>query len=237
MSDQENIAGIDGCKAGWIIATTRGVDVIATLILEPFAITGIDMPIGLSDGPPRTCDIEARRYLGRARSSVFPAPPRVALGCTTYESALAMARAATGRGISKQTYNIMQKVAELDRLIDATNQDRVVEVHPECAFKMLNGDETLPSKRTLDGQVLRRRLLADHFDIPTTAPRGAAIDDLLDAYAVLWSARRFQRGEHRMFGDGSATHAASRCASSADRQSAELSAGCESARASDSRLA
>ena len=32
----------------------------------------------------------------------------------------------------------------------------------------------------------RRRLLADHFDVPSVAP-SAAIDDLLDAYAVLWS--------------------------------------------------
>ncbi len=203
MSDREDIAGIDACKAGWIVATTDGVVVRPTLILESFAFTGIDMPIGLSDGPPRKCDIEARKYLGRAGSSVFPAPPRAALACTTYESALATARSATGRGISMQTFNIMPKVVQLDRLIDAANQDLVVEVHPESAFKMLNGDESLPSKRTRDGQVIRRRLLADQFDLPTAAPRGAAIDDMLDAYAVLWSARRFRRGVHRAFGDGS----------------------------------
>jgi predicted RNase H-like nuclease len=202
MFDQEDIAGIDGCRAGWIIATTNGVVVLPTLTLEGFALVGIDMPIGLTDGPPRACDVEARKFLGRARSSVFPAPPRAALACTTYESALATARSATGRGISLQTYNIMTKVGQLDRLIDPTAQDRVVEVHPECAFKVLNDDQTLPSKRTPDGAVIRRRLLAAHFDLPTAVPRGAAIDDLLDAYAVLWSARRFQRGEHRVFGDG-----------------------------------
>ena len=202
MFDQEDIAGIDGCKAGWIIATTNGVVVLPTLTLEGLALVGIDMPIGLSDGPPRACDIEARKFLGRARSSVFPAPPRAALACTTYESALATARSATGRGISLQTYNIMAKVGQLDRLIDPTTQDRVIEVHPECAFKSLNDDQALPSKRTHDGRSLRRRLLAAHFDLPVAAPRGAAIDDLLDAYAVLWSARRFQRGEHRVFGDG-----------------------------------
>ncbi len=202
MSDQEHTAGIDGCRAGWIIATTNGVVVHPTLALEGFALIGIDMPIGLSDGPPRTCDIEARKYLGRARSSVFPAPPRVALACTTYESALATSRSTTGRGISLQTYNIMSKVAEVDRLIDPTNQDRVIEVHPECAFKLLNDDESLPSKRTHDGTVIRRRLLAAHFDLPAAVPPGAAIDDVLDAYAVLWSVRRFQRGEHRVFGDG-----------------------------------
>jgi predicted RNase H-like nuclease len=202
MLDHEDIAGIDGCKAGWIIATANGAVVLPTLALEDFALVGIDMPIGLSDGPQRACDIEARKFLGRARSSVFPAPPRAALSCTTYESALATARSATGRGISLQTYNIMAKVGQLDRLVDPTDPDRVIEVHPECAFKALNDDQGLPPKRTRDGTVVRRRLLAAHFDLPMTAPRGAAIDDLLDAYAVLWSARRFQRGEHRVFGDG-----------------------------------
>ena len=69
-------------------------------------------------------------------------------------------------------------------------------------FKFLNAGESLPSKKTTHGQVLRRQLLAEHFDVPAAAPRGAAPDDMLDAYAVLWSVRRFQRGVHTLFGDG-----------------------------------
>ena len=202
MPDQEDIAGIDGCKAGWIIATTNGAVVVPTLSLGDFSLVGIDMPIGLSNGPRRTCDIEARRYLGRAGSSVFPAPPRTALACSSYESALATARSTTGRGISRQTYNIMPKVDQLDRLIDQTDHDHVIEVHPECSFKALNDGHDLPSKRTPEGALIRRRLLAAHFDLPTASPRGAAVDDLLDAYVVLWSTQRFQRGDHRLLGDG-----------------------------------
>ena len=202
MGDTDDIAGIDGCKAGWIVATARAVVVVPTLHLDRFTIAGIDMPIGLIDGPPRACDIAARKYLERAGSSVFPAPPRAALGYSDYREALAAARAATGRGISNQTFNIMPKVAELDRLISESNRHSIIEVHPECAFKTMNGDKNLLSKRTLEGRIARRRLLDDHFDIPTAAPLGAAIDDMLDAYAVLWSVRRFQRGEHRTFGDG-----------------------------------
>jgi predicted RNase H-like nuclease len=67
---------------------------------------------------------------------------------------------------------------------------------------MLNHGEGLPSKKTPAGQDLRRRLLADHFDVPAKPPRGAAVDDLLDAYAVLWSAQRYRRGLHQQFGDG-----------------------------------
>ena len=202
MDHIDGTAGIDGCKAGWIIATTRAIVVVEQLHLDEFDLVGVDMPIGLPDGPPRVCDVEARKYLKRAGSSVFSAPPRAALGHTDYPSALAASRAATGRGISKQTFNIMAKVGELDRLVDATNQHRIIEVHPECAFKTLNSDEGLLTKKSREGRSMRQRLLADHFDIPSSAPRGAAIDDMLDAYAVLWSMLRFQRGDHRVFGDG-----------------------------------
>ncbi len=202
MGDTDDIAGIDGCKAGWIVVTDRAVEVVTTLHLDRFTIVGIDMPIGLLDGPPRACDIAARKYLERAGSSVFPAPPRAALGHIDYRDALAVSRTATGRGISKQTLNIMPKVAELDRLINDSNRDSIIEVHPECAFTTMNCDKNLLSKKTSEGRIARQRLLSEHFDVPSTAPRGAAIDDMLDAYAVLWSVRRFQRGEHRTFGDG-----------------------------------
>jgi predicted RNase H-like nuclease len=202
MGDIKHAVGIDGCAKGWIIAAIDRVVVVPTLVLDDFEIVGIDMPIGLVDGPPRACDIAARKFLGRRGSSVFPAPPRAALTHTDYRDALAAARSATGRGISKQTFNLIPKVAELDALIDATNQHMIVEVHPECAFKRLNEGEGLPSKKSAAGQDLRRRLLADQFDVPAKAPRGATTDDLLDAYAVLWSAQRYQRGAHRQFGDG-----------------------------------
>ncbi|MEY2582990.1 MAG: hypothetical protein QOE09_2839 [Ilumatobacteraceae bacterium] len=202
MGDTTNIAGIDGCRGGWIIASTEGVRVVAELTLVGLDLAGIDMPIGLIDGPPRTCDVEARRYLGPRGSSVFPAPPRAALGCGDYKAALAIARVATARGISKQTFNIMRKIAELDRLIGESDESRVIEVHPECAFLALNSGEHLPSKKTAAGQAVRRHLLADHFDLPASVPPGAAPDDMLDAYAVLWSTLRFSRGDHVVFGDG-----------------------------------
>jgi predicted RNase H-like nuclease len=163
---------------------------------------GVDMPIGLSDAAPRVCDIEARKFLGRSRSSVFPAPPRAILGCEDYRTALDIARSTTGRGISKQTFNITAKVAELDRLVQSRTACEIVEVHPECSFLTLNSGDPLPTKKTARGQQLRRQLLAAHFDLPAAAPGGAASDDVLDAYAVLWSTMRFRSGEHREFGDG-----------------------------------
>jgi predicted RNase H-like nuclease len=202
MGDTPNVVGIDGCRGGWVVASADGVRVHRELTLLGFDLVGIDMPIGLIDGPPRACDVEARRYLRPRGSSVFPAPPRAALRCSDYRAALAIARDATGRGISKQTFNIMPKIAELDSLIDESTRLRVIEVHPECAFRALSAGEVLPSKKTASGQALRQRLLADHFDLPSRVPPGAALDDMLDAYAVLWSTNRFLRGEHIVFGDG-----------------------------------
>jgi predicted RNase H-like nuclease len=195
--------GVDGCRSGWIAASATELIVTTTLRVDSNVVVGIDMPIGLSDDGPRACDIEARRFLGRRGSSVFPAPPRSSLTCTNYQSALATARSTTGRGISVQTFNIIAKIAELDRLISPVDHDRVVEIHPECSFKMLNDSRDLPPKRTPIGKALRRKLLTQHFKkIPSHAPHGAAIDDVYDAYAVLWSATRFARGDHHTFGDG-----------------------------------
>ena len=203
MGDEDRVAGVDGCRGGWIIATTSGVRVSAQLEVAGVTHMGVDMPIGLSDSKPRVCDIEARKFLGRGGgSSVFPAPPRAILGRVDYRTALDIARSTTGRGISKQTFNITAKVAELDCLIRSGTDCEIVEVHPECSFRMLNSGEPLPSKKTAAGQEVRRHLLGAHFDVPSSAPRGAASDDVLDAFAVLWSTIRFRSGVHREFGDG-----------------------------------
>ena len=202
MGDTLSVVGIDGCRGGWMVASAEEVRVLPVLTLLGFDLVGIDMPIGLIDGPPRACDVEARKYIRPRGSSVFPAPPRSALMCSDYSTAVEIAREATGRGISRQTFNIMPKIAELDLLIDASNQERLIEVHPECAFRTLSEGEDLPSKKTASGQAIRRQLLADHFDLPSQVPTGAAVDDMLDAYAVLWSTYRFLRDEHIVFGDG-----------------------------------
>jgi len=202
MVDADLVAGIDGCRGGWVIATPAGVRVSAHLDLDHVTHVGVDMPIGLSDASPRACDIEARKFLGRGGSSVFAAPPLAILDCLDYRTALAVARSTTGRGISKQTFNLTAKVAELDRLIRSGGHCEIVEVHPECSFRVLNSGEPLPPKKTAAGQGLRRQLLSAHFDLPSVTPRGAAWDDVLDAYAVLWSTIRFRAGEHRQFGDG-----------------------------------
>jgi predicted RNase H-like nuclease len=74
---------------------------------------------------------------------------------------------------------------------------RVAEVHPELCFARLAGQPLPDSKRTWTGAMHRRRLLADNVlpDDLGPAGRAAAIDDVLDAAAAAWTARRIALGQ------------------------------------------
>jgi len=202
------VAGADGCRTGWVVATRDDLRVVARLDIGGIDLLGVDMPIGLPVDARRACDVEARRALGLRGSSVFPTPPRACLGATTHPEAVERARAAFGAGISVQAFHLLPKIAEVDALVDPLEPDRVVEISPELAFatmrRLRTGESTpLPRKIEREGAAARRRLLhAEGIEV-RPVPRGARADDVLDAYAVLWSAERFARGEAIVFGDGS----------------------------------
>lgn len=86
------VAGVDGCKAGWLAVILspgispavavfrRFIDLVASLPME--AIIAVDMPIGLPEfggkggrGP----EMEVRSFLGERQSSVFSIPSRAAV--------------------------------------------------------------------------------------------------------------------------------------------------------------
>jgi predicted RNase H-like nuclease len=199
--------GVDGCRGGWVVASRAAVTVAASLeaVVANSTITvfGVDMPIGLPDRWGRAADEQARRALGRPRSSsVFPTPPRGLVGETDYERANRRSWTELGQGLPRQTFHLFARIREVDRLACAQPADRLIEVHPECSFQLLAG-AALPSKHTAEGRRRRRDLLLPRFGTLVESPvRGAAVDDVLDAYAVLWSAERFARGEHGTLGDG-----------------------------------
>jgi predicted RNase H-like nuclease len=69
------------------------------------------------------------------------------------------------------------------------------EVHPELAFAALAGAPLADSKHKPAGLAVRRDLLAAAgFALPSVVA-GAAENDLLDAAAVAWSARRIAAGQ------------------------------------------
>jgi len=210
------VAGVDGCRAGWVVALIRATTTeqrlrypltIEDIWVSPhFAdvllranncvLVCVDMPVGLSDGPqPRACDVAARRLLGRRASSVFTPPARPCLAATSYEQASRTHFECAGKKLSKQSFYIMDKIRQVDDLVTPAMQNRVREIHPEVAFYALNGDKPVEhSKKTLAGRNERIALLADAFPtaaeiISTTRKPGVVeADDILDALAAAWTA-------------------------------------------------
>jgi predicted RNase H-like nuclease len=219
---QIKVAGVDGCRGGWVVVvSTAGGDgrsnatttvervgdlsgLVSRLDSGELAAVGIDIPIGLPETGPRLCDVEARRMIGARRSSVFPAPIRGLLGAATYEEAAARCRERSGTGISRQAFGILHKIDEVDRLITPERQDHLVEVHPEVSFTALAGTPMQHSKRTGEGRAERLRTLCGVFsDVEVRAATpvaGTSPDDVLDAFAVAWTARRWSAGVHVRLG-------------------------------------
>src|SRR5205085_3782793 len=89
-------------------------------------------------------------------------------------------------------------------------QRRVREAHPEVSFALLNGRQLRFPKKRPEGEAERRLLLRPVFgELPPVA--GAARDDVIDAYALLWSARRVAQNEARVLGTGERDERGLRC--------------------------
>lgn len=169
------------------------------------AVIAVDVPIGLlDDAMPggRACDMAARRFLGpRRASSVFSAPVRAVLQADGYADAAALSRASSTHrlALSQQCFAIVPKIAEVDALIAPEQQDRIVEVHPECCFAAMNGGVALAaSKKTSEGRRERLLLLSRNWAtdgdlaalVESRRSRGVARDDVIDAMAACWTAER-----------------------------------------------
>lgn len=208
------IGGADGCPGGWICVERNTVvgDIVAQVFTTTdqllnrarhLAVLTVDIPIGLTDSEPRECDLQARRLLTPLRaSSVFPAPVRAALDAPTYLEACAQSEAACGKRLSKQAHAIMWRIREVDTFLRSEPElrVRVREIHPELCFYAWAGHPMLHAKRTPQGKSERQHLVREHFgeafdDIRAgIPPRLAAADDILDAFAALWTAERILRG-------------------------------------------
>jgi predicted RNase H-like nuclease len=174
------LAGVDGCKAGWIAVQLHpgqppqaGVfaafaDILAALPAD--AIIVVDMPIGL----PAHCghggrgpEAIVRRLLGERQSSVFSIPSRAAVYAaerpfTTLEdwyadhracSAVARATSDPPRSVSIQGFALFPRIREIDRLLiaDETLRGRIVEGHPELAFWRLAGGRAMSLPKKAKG--------------------------------------------------------------------------------------
>lgn len=201
------LAGVDGTREGWIAAIgsyqspsrLECLQTLEALLEQDFQLIIIDIPIGLPSAPARGCDVEARRKIGDRRSSVFPAPCREMLGAPDQPAASRIREELDGRGCSKQLFAILKKIDEADRLITLHLQRRVCEGHPEFSFTEMNRGRPMSFyKGRAEGARERVGLLLWEFpDIETrlaTLARSSLRIDAIDAYALLWSARRVMSG-------------------------------------------
>jgi predicted RNase H-like nuclease len=225
MSDE--VAGVDGCPAGWVVAFLDAGGQCRVAVVERFAevfaggspaVVAVDMPIGLPErvGPAgRGPEAAVRPLLGSRQSSVFSVPSRAAVYTDDFRAGCraALATSEPPRMISKQLFHIAPKIRELDGFLRGAPElsSRVFEVHPEVAFWRLNGERALTEPKKVKGRpygpgLAQRCDLLMAAGIPPAVidqgpPSGAAIDDLLDGLACALTARRIRVGEARPFPD------------------------------------
>lgn len=166
------VAGVDGCKGGWVAVTACPeerpvaefhVSFAALLDALPGdAVVAVDMPIGLPEltgaggrGPEQL----VRRFLGARQSSVFSIPSRAAVyaepgpfpdweamrAARRRADIVARATSEPAKGLSFQAFALFDRIREIDTLLrsDPTLVGRVFESHPEAVFAALNGMEPM----------------------------------------------------------------------------------------------
>ncbi len=176
--------GIDASRYGWVMTGIGGkTDVIRfhqnlKSLLHEISIKSrvlIDMPIGLADTKvarfvQRPCDSAARKMLGKKHSSIFSPPCIEALYEKSYTDASGVNFEVLGKKLSKQSWNIVPKIRELNAFLHLNPEWRgkILESHPELAFQYLNDNKPLlHSKKTQEGMNERINILENHY--PTAA--------------------------------------------------------------------
>ncbi len=119
--------GVDGCRKGWIAVALQdgrfaGASRFASFsevvdhVVDAVAIA-VDMPIGLVAHGERSCDGAVRQFVGPRRASVFSIPPRAALEAPSHAEADDLCRQLMGKGLSKQSYGLRDKILQLDAVV------------------------------------------------------------------------------------------------------------------------
>lgn len=209
------VLGVDACRAGWVGIALSGRETRAYFapgIRElagraaadgPLLVIAIDIPIGLADAGRRGADVLARKELQGRWPSLFITPVRAAVEAADYQAAAAENRRLAGEGLSRQAFALRAKILDVDQWLQAGSPApaRVVEVHPELSFAAMAGAPLRSRKNTWAGAVQRRTLLARAGIVLDgdlgLAGEQAGVDDVLDAAAAAWTARRVSHGAAR----------------------------------------
>ena len=202
------MVGVDVCRGGWVFLRLADGKFESARFYRKFAdgvevspdaeAIGVDIPIGYPPWPAtrRLADCKACEMVGPLRSSVFPTPHPDLLE-QSWQDARRISRDRFGRGLTKQSYDLRLRIKEVASV--AARHDRVYEVHPEVSFVALANHQHLKfTKKKWNGHNVRRALLVAHrIKIPDVLDdaRRVGADDILDAAAAAWSARRIAKGQ------------------------------------------
>ena len=200
------VLGVDVWARGWVSVELRdgrfagaraGPDLLALITAAgKVSCIAIDIPLGLLDTGLRQADTATAALLGPRRSSVFPTPPRPVVVEETYPMAAARHVELTGKGLSRQSFNLRTRLLEANELYDR-DVFPLREVHPELSFSTMGDGPATRSKKTWDGQRDRlQRLRSVGIELPDQLGAAGAVptDDVLDAAAAAWSAHRIGCG-------------------------------------------
>lgn len=218
---QKVFVGVDGCSAGWFAVFLTAekekrckwrvelfpkfyfiIDFLKKEYESEDFLLLIDIPIGLKAGGSgeRLSDFGARRILKTRKSSIFPVPCREAVYAESYEKACKINLELAGKSISKQAWNIVSKIREVDSFLIECEifRESVKEVAPEICFQELSGFSMEFSKKSQDGFFERIKTLRSIYqltdEIVETAlskykRKEVGKDDILDALAAAITAK------------------------------------------------
>ena len=190
----KRIAGIDGAKGGWLCVSgyednhkelrLEKFEYFSDIESRDFDLILVDIPIGLDidlKKGGRIVDNLARKSLLANKSSIFNAPSRLVLNAKNYEEANKINKS-KGMGLSKQSWNLVKKIREVDSYIKKKNETIIFESHPEIIFQTMKKGKVHSKKKDEDGIIERKNLFKkDNF---------YKQDDFLDACSLFWSANR-----------------------------------------------
>lgn len=185
------VAGIDGCKKGWIVCEFKNdlptlyfIHRLEELDGRDFAAILIDMPLGFAFDVYRKSEIEARYLLKNRRSSIFFSPTVQAFQANDYPVSSSINRQLIGKGLSKQVFNLFPKIKEAISFKDK-NPHSVFESHPELCFLGWKGSPAVYSKKTQEGVQERLNLIKDlsveTYNLYNKHSLKVSNDDVLDA--------------------------------------------------------
>ena len=200
--------GVDGATGGWVSATISADSHLEITFVDAFAeivssasvddVIIVDMPIGLSSDGYRPVDALVRERLGFRRSTFFPTPLRAVLDFESWDEANAHSKEVSGKGLSKQAWNLVPKIAEVDNCWTSALRGRLREGHPETSFAEMSGAPLSTKKADVDGRAERTALL--HVALGADITRAIAecpkrwSTDAVDALALAWTGLRVHAG-------------------------------------------